>query len=70
MNFFHPEVAIPTAKPNIVEDVCMHQSPFSFSNLLPLVFQGGLELKENICVDGQWYIKHYPPNFTIQYPTL
>jgi hypothetical protein len=29
----------------------MQQPPSSFSKLLPLVFQGGLELKENIYVD-------------------
>ncbi len=66
VNFFHPKVFVLTTKPNIVEDVCMHKPPFSSNNLLPLVFQGGLELKENICVDGQWCIEHYPPNFTIQ----
>jgi hypothetical protein len=29
----------------------MQQLPSNSSKLLPLVFQGGLELKENICVD-------------------
>jgi len=47
------------------------QQPFSStSNLLPLVFQGGLELKESIYVDGQWHIEHCSPNFAIQCSTL
>jgi hypothetical protein len=35
-----------------MEDVHIQQLPFGFNDLLPLLFQGGLELKENICVDG------------------
>jgi hypothetical protein len=38
--------------------------------LLPLVSQGGLKLKENICVDGQWRIERCPTNSTIQCFTL
>jgi hypothetical protein len=30
----------------------MQQPPFGSSVFLPLVFQGGLELKKNIYVDG------------------
>jgi hypothetical protein len=30
----------------------MQQPPYGSNACLPLVFQGGLELKENICVDG------------------
>jgi hypothetical protein len=47
VNFFHPKVSVLTTKPNIVEDVCMHKPPFSSNNLLPLVFQGGLQLMAN-----------------------
>jgi hypothetical protein len=36
----------------MVEDVHIQQPPFSSSNLLPLVSQSGLELKEGIRVDG------------------
>jgi hypothetical protein len=43
---------IPTIQSNIVKNVGMQQLPYGFSACLPLVFQGGLELKENICVDG------------------
>jgi hypothetical protein len=38
--------------PNNVKDVRMQQSPSNICNLLPLVFRGGLKLKENICADG------------------
>jgi hypothetical protein len=51
VNFFHPQVTIPIAERNVVDDVHMQQSPSSSSKLLLLVLQGGLELKENICVD-------------------
>jgi hypothetical protein len=30
----------------------MHQLPYGSNACLPLVSRGGLELKENICVDG------------------
>jgi hypothetical protein len=32
----------------------MRQPPCGSNAYLPLVFRGGMELKENICVDGQW----------------
>jgi hypothetical protein len=47
-----------------VDDIEMQQSPSN--KLLPLVSYGGLELKESICVDGQWCIERCPPNFAIQ----
>jgi hypothetical protein len=47
-----------------------NKPPFGSNNLLPLVFRGGLELKENICVDGQWHIERCRPNFAIQCFTL
>jgi hypothetical protein len=47
-------------EPDIVEDVHIQQLPSSPSNLLPLLFQGGLKLKENICVEC------CPPKSTIQ----
>jgi len=49
VNFFCPQVIFPIVEPNVVDDVHMQQLPFSSSKLLLLVFQGGLELKENIC---------------------
>jgi hypothetical protein len=51
VNFFHPWITIPLVEPNIMDHVHMQQPPSSSSKLLPLVFQGGLELKESICVD-------------------
>jgi hypothetical protein len=39
-----------------VKDVHVQESPVGFSDLEPLLLQGGLELKESICVDGQWCI--------------
>ncbi len=70
VNFSCPWVTIPTVEPNIVNDVHMQQQPFNSSKLLPLVFRSGLELKENICVDGQWHIERCPPNFAIQCSAL
>jgi hypothetical protein len=53
VNFFHPWVSILAIKLDIVEDVHVQQlPPIGSSDLLPLLSQGGLELKENICVDG------------------
>jgi hypothetical protein len=52
VNFSHPQVPIIAIEPNMVEDVCIQQLPFNSSNLLYFVSRGGLELKENICVDG------------------
>ncbi len=52
MNFFCPQVTVLVAETNIVDDVHMQQLPSSSSKLLPLVFRGGLKLKENICADG------------------
>jgi hypothetical protein len=57
-------------EPNIMDNARMQQLPFGPNKLLPLVFQSGLELKENIYVDGQWRIEHYSPNFAIQCSTL
>jgi hypothetical protein len=54
-----------TIEPNILDNVRMQQPPSGPSNLLPLVFRGGLELKENIFVDGQWHIEHCSPNSEI-----
>jgi hypothetical protein len=42
------------AQPNVVENVRMQQLAYGSNACLPLVFRSGLELKENICVDGQW----------------
>jgi hypothetical protein len=67
VNFFRPWVFILVIKPNIVEDVHVQQlPPTSSSDLLPLLFLGGLELKENICVDGWWHIECCPPKYVIQ----
>jgi hypothetical protein len=52
VNFSRPQITIPTTKPDIMEDVRIQQPPTSSNNLLPLVSRSGLELKENICVNG------------------
>jgi hypothetical protein len=70
VNFSHPWVIIFIVGPNIIKDVCLQQSPPSSNNLQPLFFQGGLEMKEIICVDDQWHIECYPPNSSIQCSTL
>jgi hypothetical protein len=44
MSFFHPHVAIPPSQPNSVNDVHVHWPPCNLSNMLPIVFQGGLEV--------------------------
>jgi hypothetical protein len=51
VNFFHPQITIPIAEPNEVDDVHKQQLPSSSSKFPHLVFQGGLDLKESICVD-------------------
>jgi hypothetical protein len=65
VNLSHPRITVLTAQPNVVENVNMQQSPYYSSVCLPLVSQGGLELKENICVDGQLWIEHCPPSFVV-----
>ncbi len=52
VNFSCPGVSVPTFEPDFVEDVHIQQPPSNSSDSLPLLSQGGLELKENICVDG------------------
>ncbi len=52
VNFFRPWESISGLKPDIVEDVHVQQPPSGSNDSLPLLNQGGLELKENICVDG------------------
>jgi len=52
VNLSHPWITILAIKPNIVDNVHMQQLPSSSNKLIPLVSWGGLELKENICVDG------------------
>jgi hypothetical protein len=47
---FHP--TIHDVQLDIVGDISMQQSPFGSIVFLPLVFWSGMELKENICVDG------------------
>ncbi len=65
-NFFRPRVFVLVTEPDIVEDVHVQQPPFGSSDLLPLLFQSGLKLKENICVDGQWCIECCPSKYAIQ----
>jgi hypothetical protein len=65
VNFFHPQVTVLAAKPNIMDDVRMQRLPSNPSNLLLVVSQGGLKLKKIICVNGYWRIEHCPRNFTI-----
>jgi hypothetical protein len=52
VNFSYPQVTVHVVQPNVVKDVGMQQPPCGSSACSPLVFQSGLELKENICVDG------------------
>lgn len=49
VNFSHPRGIVLATEPDIVDDVHMQQLPSSSNKLLPLLFQGGLELKESIC---------------------
>jgi hypothetical protein len=65
VNFSRPRVTIPTAQPNVVGNVDMQQPPCGSNACLPLVFQSGSELKENICVDGKWWIKCCPLNSVV-----
>ncbi len=65
VNFFCPQIKILVAQPHIVRKVGMQQPPCGSSACLSLVFRGGLELKEKICVDGQWQIEYCPPNFAV-----
>jgi len=67
VNLFHPWVFVLVIKPNIVEHVYVRQlPPTSSSDLLPLLFIGGLGLKENICVDGWSHIECCPAKYVIQ----
>jgi len=52
VKFFCPRIIVLAVEPNIMDNVRIRQPPFGPSNLLPLVSRGGLELNENICVDG------------------
>jgi hypothetical protein len=52
VNLSCPWEFILIGEPDIMEDVFIQQLPFGSSDLLPLLSQGGLELKENICVEG------------------
>ncbi len=70
VNFSRPWVYVPIVEPNVVEDVHIQQSPSSSNDLLPLLSWSGMELKENICVDGQWHIEYCPPKFVIQCSTF
>ncbi len=65
MSFSHPHVAIPPSQPNSVNDVHVHWLPCNSCNMLPIVFQGGLEVIKMICGDGMWHIDQCPPSYTI-----
>jgi hypothetical protein len=52
VNFFCPHVFVLIIEPDIMEGVHVQQLPSYSSDFLLLLFRGGLELKENICVDG------------------
>jgi hypothetical protein len=66
VNFSRPWIIVIVLQPNIFKDVSMQQPPTSSNACLPLVSWGGLELKENIYVDGKWWIERYPPSLAIQ----
>jgi hypothetical protein len=38
--------------------------------MFPIVFQGGLEMKEIVCGDGLWHIDQHPLNFIVQHSTF
>jgi hypothetical protein len=52
VNFTYPHISVPAFEPNFVEDVHTQQPPSGSNDSLPLLSRGGLQLKENICVDG------------------
>jgi len=66
MSFSHLHVAIPPSQPNSVNNVHVHWPPCNSHNMLPIVFQGRLELIKYICGDGMWHIDQCPPSYTIQ----
>ncbi len=70
VNLSSPQVSIIAIKLDIMEDVQVQQPPFGYSDLLPFLSWGGLKLKENICVDGQWCIECCPPKYAIQCSAL
>jgi hypothetical protein len=51
---------------DILEDTHIQQLPSSISDLLPFLSWSGMELKENICVDGQWHLECCPSKYAIQ----
>ncbi len=51
VNFSCLWIIVLAIEPNVMDNVHMQQPPSSSNNFLPLVSWGGLELKENICVD-------------------
>jgi len=65
VNFSRPRITVHVVQPNVVGNIGMQQPPYGFNACLPLVSWGGLEFKENICVDGQWWIERCPPNFAV-----
>jgi hypothetical protein len=65
VKFSCPRITIPTPQPNVVGNVNMQQPPCDSNACSPLVFRRGLELKENICADGKWWIKCCPLSSTI-----
>ncbi len=65
VNFSRPRVTIHVAQPNVIGNIGMQQPPYGSNACLPLVSCRGLEFKENICVDGQWWIECCPPKFAV-----
>jgi hypothetical protein len=66
VNFFRPQVTVPTTQPNVVQNVNMQQLPCGSNACSPLVSRDGLELKANICVEGKWQIECCPPSFVVR----
>jgi hypothetical protein len=66
VNFSCLWVFVSAIELDIVEDIHVQQPPSSSNDLLPLLFRNGLELKENICVDGQWRLECYTSKYAIQ----
>jgi hypothetical protein len=67
VNFSHPWVSISAPKHNFVEDVHVQQSLFGSSDLLPLLSQGGLELKKKIVLMVNGVFNNAHPNLQLNF---
>ncbi len=56
-------------QPNNVNNMSINRLCSSHT-MFPIVFQGGLEVKEIVCGDGLWHIDQHPLNFIVQCSAL